>query len=150
MKNLFEPTSVQEVKTRIVNLKPESAAEWGTMTPAQALAHCSGGLEMAVGDSKLPRALIGRVIGGVIKPKVLGDDLPFRRNAPTAKRLIVADERELAIEKERLTIIIDRFVAGGPDLCAVHPHPFFGKLKPHEWAILMYKHIDHHLRQFNA
>ena len=150
MKNLFEPTTAQEVKARVANLKPNSQAVWGDMNPAQALAHCTRGLEMAVGDRTPPREMIGRIIGGVIKPKVLGDDLPFRRNSPTAKSLVVADDRELSKEKDCLTAIIDRFAVGGPAICAAHPHPFFGKLKPHEWAILMYKHLDHHLRQFSA
>jgi hypothetical protein len=150
MKNLFESASVREVKERIENLRPESAAEWGSMSAAQALAHCTGGLEMALGDSMPPRALIGRLIGGVIKPMVLKDEVPMRRNSPTAKSLVIADDRDLAKEKERLTGMIDRFVAGGPAVCTQHPHAFFGKMTPQEWAILMYKHLDHHLRQFGA
>ena len=150
MKNLFEPASVHEVKTRIANLQPDSAPQWGAMNAAQAMAHCVGGLETAVGDSKPPRVLIGYVIGGIIKPKVVGNDEPFRKNSPTAKSLVVADERDLAKEKERLRVLIDRFAAGGPAVCTAHPHAFFGKMTPQEWAILMYKHLDHHLRQFSA
>ncbi len=150
MKNLFESASVQEVKARIANLKPGSPAEWGTMSAAQAMAHCTGGLEMALGDSTPPRALIGRIIGGMVKPMALKDETPFRRNSPTAKSLVIQDERDLANEKERLTRVIDRFAAGGPAVCTPHPHAFFGKLTPQEWAILMYKHLDHHLRQFRA
>jgi hypothetical protein len=150
MKNLFESATVHEVKTRIAALKPDSAAEWGAMSAAQAMAHCTGGLEMALGDATPPRELIGRLIGGAIKPKVLGDDAPFRRNSPTSKSLVVADDRDLAKEKDRLTAIIDRFAAGGPAVCTPHPHVFFGKLTTNEWAILQYKHLDHHLRQFGA
>jgi len=150
MKNLFDSAAVQEIKARIANLEADSAAKWGDMNAAQAMAHCTGSLEMAIGERNLPRVLMGRIIGGVIKPKVLGDDLPIRRNAPTAKSLVVADDRDLTLEKVRLTALIDRFASGGPDLCAAHPHPFFGKLKPQEWAILMYKQVDHHLRQFGA
>src|SRR5258708_2504719 len=95
MKNLFESASVQEVKTRIANLKPDSAAQWGSMNAAQAMAHCVGGLETAVGDSKPPRVLIGYVIGGIIKPKVVGNDEPFRKNSPTPKSLVVSDNRHL-------------------------------------------------------
>jgi Protein of unknown function (DUF1569) len=150
MKNLFEPTSVQEVKARIASLKPDSAAEWGSMSAAQAMAHCTCGLEMALGDSTPPRVLMGRLIGGIIKPMVLKDEVPFRRNSPTAKSLVIHDDRDLAKERERLAGIIDRFAAGGPAVCAAHPHPFFGKLTPQQWAILMYKHLDHHLRQFGV
>jgi Protein of unknown function (DUF1569) len=150
MKNLFETATVQEVKDRIASLKPDSAAEWGTMSAAQALAHCTGGLEMALGDSKLPRALMGRLIGGIIKPMVLKDEVPMRRNSPTAKALVIHDNRDLPKEKDRLSALIDRFAVGGPAVCTAYPHAFFGKMTPQEWAILMYKHLDHHLRQFSA
>ena len=29
-------------------------------------------------------------------------------------------------------------------------HPFFGAMTSEEWSVLMYKHLDHHLRQFGA
>jgi hypothetical protein len=34
-----------------------------------------------------PQMLLGRIIGGVIKPMVLGNDEPMRRNSPTVKGL---------------------------------------------------------------
>ena len=150
MKSLFDPATAQEVKARLANLKPDTAAAWGSMTPAQAMAHCTGGFETAFGESTPPRELIGRLLGGIIKPLALKDHAPMRKNSPTSKSLVVQDDRDLAKEKERLTGMIDRFAAGGPALCTAHPHAFFGKLKPQEWAILMYKHLDHHLRQFSA
>ncbi|HJQ31271.1 MAG TPA: DUF1569 domain-containing protein [Pyrinomonadaceae bacterium] len=60
------------------------------------------------------------------------------------------DERELDTERRRLYGLIDRFVESGPEGCTAHPHSFFGPLTPQEWAVLMYKHMDHHLRQFGA
>jgi hypothetical protein len=150
MKNLFEATMVEEVKGRLAQMRPDSARSWGKMTPAQAVAHCSAGMEWALGDTTPPRLLLGRIIGGVIKPKVLGDDEPMRRNSPTVKGLVVNDDRELGKERERLRGLIDRFVASGPEGCTAHPHSFFGRLTPQEWATLMYKHLDHHLRQFGV
>ncbi|WP_424351099.1 DUF1569 domain-containing protein [Lutimonas sp.] len=29
-------------------------------------------------------------------------------------------------------------------------HPFFGELNREEWARLVYKHLDHHLKQFGG
>jgi hypothetical protein len=150
MKNLFEPARVEEVKQRVAQLNPESEHLWGKMNAPQAVAHCSAGLEMALGDKLLPRKLVGVLIGRVIKPLALRDDEPMRRNSPTAEGLIVQDERDLARERERLCALIDRFAAAGPQGCTTHPHSFFGRLTPNEWAILMYKHLDHHLRQFGV
>jgi Protein of unknown function (DUF1569) len=150
MKNLFEAVAVDEVKQRLAQLRPESERLWGTMNAAQAVAHCSAGLELAAGDRKPPRVLMGRIMGRIIKPMALGNDEPMRRNSPTVKGLVVQDERELGTERERLSGLIDRFAAAGPKGCTTHPHSFFGRLTPEEWATLMYKHLDHHLRQFGA
>jgi Protein of unknown function (DUF1569) len=150
MKNLFEAVAVEEVKQRLAQLRPESERLWGTMNAAQAVAHCSAGLELAAGDRKPPRVLMGRIMGRIIKPMALGNDEPMRRNSPTVKDLVVQDKRDLGTERERLSGLIDRFAAAGPKGCTAHPHSFFGRLTPEEWATLMYKHLDHHLRQFGA
>jgi Protein of unknown function (DUF1569) len=150
MKNLFEASRVEEVKERIARLRPDSQRQWGQMNAAQAVAHCSGGLELAVGDRIPQRLLLGRIIGRMVKPMALGNDQPMRRNSPTMKDLVVRDERDLGTERERLCGLIDRFAAAGPNGCTTHPHSFFGRLTPEEWATLMYKHLDHHLRQFGV
>jgi uncharacterized protein DUF1569 len=150
MKNLFEAARVEEVKQRIGQMRPDSARQWGKMNPGQALEHCSRGMEMALGDKTPPRVMIGRMLGWFVKPKVMGNDEPLRRNTPTAKILVVMDERDLGTERTRLCGLIDRFAAAGSAGCTTHPHAFFGQLTPDEWAILMYKHLDHHLRQFGV
>ena len=150
MKNLFDAARVEEVKQRIGWLRPDSQRQWGKMNAPQAVEHCSRGLELALGDLRPPRVLIGRILGPIIKPKVFVNDEPLRRNSPTVKGLVIQDDRDLAKERACLYGVIDRFVAAGPKGCTTHPHSFFGRLTAEEWAILMYKHLDHHLRQFGA
>jgi hypothetical protein len=150
MKNLYEASSVLEIKQRIALLKPESPRQWGKMNAAQAIAHCAASMEWAVGDRVPPRAFFPGLLGRLIKPLVLGDDKPFRPNSPTSPDLVVSDQRELDAERQRLSVLIDRFTAGGPIGCTTNPHSFFGRLTPEQWAILTYKHLDHHLRQFGV
>lgn len=150
MKTLFEPAVAAEVKVRLQNLRPDTPRQWGTMNAAQAVAHCSGGMEMALGDTRPRRVLAGRIFGGIVKRLALGNDAPMRRNTPTVPEIVVADRRKLDDERLRLSGLIDRFAAAGPAGCTTHPHAFFGRLTPQQWAELMYKHLDHHLRQFGA
>jgi hypothetical protein len=150
MNNLYEPARVDEVKGRIVALTPANPRQWGTMTASQALAHCSAAMEMATGDSMPPRMFIGRLLAPLIKSKVVATTEPLRKNTPTARNLVIQDDRDLAKEQQRLCALIDRFAKAGPQGCTKHPHTFFGRLSSEEWAILMYKHLDHHLRQFGA
>jgi hypothetical protein len=150
MRNLYEPSDAREVKERLARLQPDNARQWGTMSVAQAVAHCATSMEWAVGDRIPPRMALASILGRIIKPKVLGDDAPLRRNSPTAKDLVIQEQRNLGTERDRLCGLIDRFVAAGPAGCTTNPHSFFGRMKPDEWAILMYKHLDHHLRQFGV
>jgi Protein of unknown function (DUF1569) len=150
MKNLFDPSKSAEITNRIAQLTPASARQWGTMSAAQMLAHCSNGVEMAMGEILPKRVFLGRVLGPIIKPLALKNDDPMRRNSPTAKEIVVADDRDLPTEQARLIGLLNRFAAAGPPCCTTHPHAFFGPLTPDQWAILMYKHLDHHLRQFSV
>jgi Protein of unknown function (DUF1569) len=149
MKNLFEPDAVAELKGRLSHLTPGSVRQWGKMTPAQAMAHYSAQMEMVLGQSFPPRRLLGRLFGRQAKAGVLGEK-PLARNMPTDKELLVTDQRDLARERERVQALLDRFIQGGPAVCTKHPHSFFGSMTPAEWATLMYKHLDHHLRQFGV
>lgn len=153
MKDLFDPTLVEGIKQRIMRLHSESERQWGNMTLAQALAHCTSGVQMAMGEINPKRASFpASIIGSIIKPLVFGDDKPLRRNSPSSPALFPADPAQCDLERERAQLIaaIDSFATKGAACCSQHPHPFFGPLKPQQWAILMYKHIDHHLRQFGV
>jgi uncharacterized protein DUF1569 len=151
MKNLFDATVANQVKTRLEKLEPQSERQWGKMNAAQMLAHCSMSMQWAVGEvAPEKEALPARLMGRLIKPMVFRNDDPFRKNSPTARSLIVVGERDLGKERDRLSGLIDKFAAGGAAGCTRNPHGFFGKMTPDEWAILMYKHLDHHLRQFGV
>jgi uncharacterized protein DUF1569 len=149
MKNLFENTSTLEIRNRIERLRPDSESQWGKMNAAQMLAHCSAWIEMAAGLNCPPRNFIGRIFGEMAKKSVLGE-APIRRNMPSEKSLIMQDDRDFAAERQRLLDWVERFSTGGPEQCTTHPHCFFGSMSPTEWSIMAYKHLDHHLRQFNA
>lgn len=149
MKTLYDASAVTEVMDRLGRLGPDSQRQWGKMTVAQMMAHCSAGLESAVGDTKPPRMLIGRLVGPFIKKSLLGEDAPGK-NSPTAPGLVITDNRDLEKERARLSTLIQRFSSGGPAKCTTHPNTFLGPLTPQEWSRLMYKHLDHHFRQFGV
>ncbi|MGC2402899.1 MAG: DUF1569 domain-containing protein [Acidobacteriaceae bacterium] len=151
MKNLFDVTVANEVKTRLGKLRPQTERQWGKMTAPQMLAHCSLSMQWAVGEVVPEKGpLPARLMGRLVKPMVFRNEDPLRKNSPTARSLIVTDERDLSKERERLSGLIDKFSAGGAAGCTKNPHSFFGKMTSEEWAALMYKHLDHHLRQFGV
>lgn len=149
MKNLYENASVEEIKGRLALIRADSPRQWGLMNPGQMLAHCALGMEWAVGDRvPLPAPFFLRAIGRFVKPFALGNETPMKKNVPTARELVIPDDRDIDAERARLIVLIDRFAAAGSAGCTKCGHPFFGKLTAEEWAVLTYKHLDHHLRQF--
>jgi len=50
VKNLFDRTVANQVKTRLGELGPQSERRWGKMTAAQMLTHCSVSMQWAVGE----------------------------------------------------------------------------------------------------
>jgi hypothetical protein len=150
MKHLHDSAIAADLRARLSRLQPGTPPLWGKMSAPQALAHMSGSLEMALGDEKPPRMFMGRVFGRLVKRLVLRDESPLKRNTPTAPTLLMRGDRDFDRERARLDALIQRFAAGGEAACTTHPHTFFGAMTPREWAVLQYKHLDHHLRQFGA
>jgi hypothetical protein len=149
MQNLFQSQAVAEVITRIDKLQPTTEHQWGKLDVAQMMAHCSATLDVASGRVVLPRMFIGRILGPFVRP-IFTNDSPFSRNGPTDKNSVIADKRDFTREQEQLKVHVRQFHEGGELQCTKHPHPFFGPISPHEWATGMYKHLDHHLRQFGV
>ena len=119
MKNLFQPAAVTEIRQRMANLRPDSERQWGKMSVAQMLAHCSVWMEMALGLNSPPRSLMGRIFGKAAKSVVLNEE-PIRRNMPTDKSLIVSDQRDFEAERQRLLEVTGRFATGGPEKYKKH------------------------------
>lgn len=149
MNNLFAPSAVEEVLTRIDGLGPATQRQWGKMDVAQMLAHCANAMEMSCGTLAVKRGFVGRFIGPLFRGMATSDK-PFSRNAPTAQELKIADAQDFAREKARLQQGVRDFHQRGEARCTQLPHPFFGPLTPMQWSTLAYKHLDHHLKQFGV
>jgi hypothetical protein len=53
------------------------------------------------------------------------------------------------VDRASLVDLIVRFAAA-PASQLAPTHPMFGRMTPRDWDVLMYRHLDHHLRQFSA
>jgi Protein of unknown function (DUF1569) len=147
VKNLLDAGIVEGLLARIERLTPTTPARWGKMTVAQMLAHCSGFLAVAVGDSQPPQWWLGRLVGGFMKARWL-DDSAIPHGSPTVPMFRITTPKHFAEEQVRLSILLQRFATGGADQVTKHPHPFFGVMTPREWGFQQYKHVSYHLEQF--
>ncbi|RDW15826.1 hypothetical protein CWR48_19055 [Oceanobacillus arenosus] len=149
MKNIFDHMYTAEVLKRIDKLSSNSQPEWGKMDVAQMLAHCSAFQDIAMGNSFPPRSWLGIIVGRFAR-KIVYNDKTLPHNMSTIPTILIADDREFDTEKEKLKQKIITFQNNGPEKCTTHPHPFFGKLTSEQWGKGIYKHLDHHLRQFGG
>ena len=119
------------------------------MNVSQMLAHSCAPIAVAVGDTNPHSGFFVKILGKLVKNSVVGNQ-PFKKNLPTDKSFLVIDAREFEKEKEKLASLLTRLSKSGPEAMTNKVHPFFGKLTPDEWSILIVKHTDHHLLQFGV
>ena len=150
MANLFEPQTKQTMMERLSRLTPQASRQWGKMEPAQMLAHCTAAMQVATGELPRKRPFFFKLIAPFARKSFLSEDKPFGKNSPTDPVFVVSDSRDFAKEKERLTATVERFFGGGPATAGRHEHSFLGRITGEQWGIVMYKHLDHHFRQFGA
>ncbi len=150
MKSLFITSDNQEIIVRINRLTANSKAEWGKMNVGQMLTHAQRPLRVALDELKLKRTLVGILFGKMAKKKLANGEEPFSKNLPTDKNFVVAGQRNAEEEKKKLVDLIRKFSQVGPAGLSREPHPFFGHMTTQEWDTLMWKHLDHHLRQFGV
>lgn len=149
MKNIYDRLCLEEILTRIDDLSTNSGRQWGKMKAAQMLAHCSAFQDIAMGQSFPPRSWLGIIVGNFAKP-IFYNEKTLPKNMSTIPTILIADDKDLYKEKAKLKQKLLKFQADGPEKCTTHPHSFFGKLTAEQWGKGIYKHLDHHLKQFGV
>ncbi|SMO47878.1 DUF1569 domain-containing protein [Solitalea koreensis] len=149
MKSLFKQTDNKELIDRINQLTGTSNSQWGKMNVSQMIAHVQVPMKVAIGEVKLKRGILGILFGGIVKKQLTGPE-PFKKKLPTDKRFIVKAQPNFEEEKQKLISLVQSFGKSGETGLTKALHPFFGKLTSQEWDTLMWKHLDHHLRQFGV
>lgn len=148
MKSIFDPSTRSELATRINTLHSTNKAQWGTMDVFQMVKHCSMCEDMIHGKIKIKRVFIGRLIGPMILKKELKEGKPFSKNSPTSPILKTnSHSGDLEQQKKEWLDRIDQYAAFN-NLRFIHP--FFGPMTREQIGVFVYKHADHHLRQFGA
>jgi len=148
MKTIFDPSTRDEVIRRISALNENQTAQWGKMNLFQMLTHCTLFEEMMQGKKQYKRAFVGRLFGKMALRQVLKDDAPLRHSTPTLAELTVREAGgNIHAQKEKWIARIEAYAHYGDSNLI---HVFFGKMSREQIGQMVYKHIDHHLRQFNG
>jgi hypothetical protein len=147
MNSLFNPRDHRNLHDRVQRLKADVKPQWGTMTAVQMVAHLSDSLRMASGELEVaPRRVPFRY--SPLKELVLYL-LPVPKGLPTAPELIARKPGDWTAEVADLRDQLNGLVQRGAEALAPE-HPAFGALSAKQWGVLIYRHVDHHLRQFGV
>lgn len=147
MKSIWNPQDQRELHDRIGRLTPATPRQWGKMSAPRMVVHLCDALKMASGE--LPVASKKLPIRHPPLKQLIIYVLPFPKNAPTAPELIARAPSEWTADVTELHTRLDEFVRRGPS-AAASEHPAFGRLTGKNWGVLVYRHMDHHLRQFGV
>jgi hypothetical protein len=147
MNSIFDAASNATMITRINKLTPESQALWGKMSVDQMCKHTNEAIIVAFGENKIKVNFLMKFLGKMLKNKVFNSE--FKKNSPTAKEFIFTNKYDFETSRNELIKNFSRFAEGHPSIKLVN-HPFWGKMTYEDWDKLMWKHIDHHLRQFGV
>lgn len=149
MENIFSAADNATLLERISKLNPQSTPLWGKMNVSQMVKHCQKPLHVADGTLSLKRSLIGFLFGKMAKKGFIKNP-ELKKNMPTAPEFKITNTPEFQQEWQVLHDLVKTFGNIGPAVIVNKTHPFFGTMDEEEWGILQYKHLDHHLRQFNV
>jgi hypothetical protein len=146
--NIFQPTDLADINARILQLNARSQRKWGKMTLPQMLEHCC--LQLKIGLGALPEKpfegpSIFRTAPGrwfILYP------MPWPRGAGTPSQMNMdingAPVTGFQEEKQALLDLIEKVQSKDQ----FSPHPLFGNMDRKDWGRVIWKHLDHHLRQF--
>lgn len=146
MKTIFDQTTREEVINRIKTLNENSTGQWGKMNVYQMLKHCTLWEEMLLGKKQYRQSFLGRLFGKMALKDMLKDE-PLKPNLPTVPGFKIGGNGDIAAAKAEWISLIGEHAQ---QKSTGFVHPFFGKLTAEQGGRIAYKHIDHHLRQFNS
>ena len=150
MQNIFNSSDYNKIETRINGLNSDSKSQWGTMDVAEMIEHCTLQLKLALFEiegrknesSLILRTKFGRFVGLYA--------LPWQKGAITPSQMNIKQQSisVKSFEEERQQLL--NYLSQAINKKTFQEHPIFGKLNKKDWGRLIWKHLDHHLRQFSS
>lgn len=152
--NIEKLNFLKEESLNIVNkLTTENTPVWGVMNTQEMIEHLADFYNVSTQKIKVQLYTPEEQLP-LYKAFLLSDKL-FRENTKAPSQLIGERPRPLkfstiAEAKENLANAVKEFVDYfNKNETAKTLHPVFGELNFDEWVLLHYKHVVHHLKQFN-
>lgn len=145
---IFNYALFLSIYERTAGVRPDAQRQWGKMNVVQMLNHLkvatASGLKIY--DLKDESSFLWRTIIKFMVIRILRR-LPKNARAADGFKIEMNDALDFDNEKQELLNTLKRAYASTG---ISYPHPLFGQMSRFEWGRLIYRHFDHHLRQFNS
>ncbi len=151
--SIDDPAALESLIARLRALRPDAERCWGTLDAGEMLCHLGDGNE-AVLDWR--NKLEGRL---EVKPRpilkwiALYSPLPWSKRAKTDPSVDPRQDgtqpRDFEADRERAIESL-RAITAAPAGELAPVHGLFGPMSARDWYRSVYRHVDHHLRQFGA
>ncbi|MGY6543401.1 DUF1569 domain-containing protein [Arthrospiribacter ruber] len=150
MKTIFERDNREELIARIKALDETNTVQWGKMNLYQMLRHNTywNGWILGKDGHTYKQEFLGKIFGKMALRSMIKDEKPMDKNIPTSSQFKVKTyEGDIRSEKAMWVSLLEEYQQFyNPAFI----HDFFGKMTREQIGILVYKHTDHHLRQFGG
>lgn len=143
---IFDPVAYKRLSIRLARVDRQAAPHWGRMSVNKMLNH----LKLATGSGLLNYQLpdesswfkrnVIKKIAIYLLPR-----LPRNAAAPAGFSLEANVEHLFTAERATVREVLSNAYIS---LRSSFPHPLFGNMNRADWGRLVYRHVDHHLRQF--
>ncbi|MEQ1586713.1 MAG: DUF1569 domain-containing protein [Cyclobacteriaceae bacterium] len=152
-RSIFEPSTLDEILSRIQKLTPNSHGRWGRLTSEQMIRHLNMACQMSFGEvvvadrsNFITRSVVKWLFLSNIKPpgREKGKIQTFPEVDIVSLKLHVED---LNKERADYQAVLRRLVKTE---ILVLKHPLFGTMSRNDWGFLCYAHADYHLTQFGV
>ncbi len=146
MPSLTNPDQRAAILERLRQVSPNGQPQWGTLTAPRMICHLADQLRVALEQipCKDRSTLFRRTL---LKWVVLYTPFqPPPGKVKTSREMLTSSPSTWASDMAACEALIEEVAAGR----AHGMHPAFGPMGPREWAIMAWKHMDHHLRQFGV
>ena len=149
--SIYDDATTLELFRRLDSLTAQTHGLWGKMSIAQMLKHCAIPYKAIMDNRNIKKGpWYIRIIAKLFFKKSMVNEVDYPHNLPTAKHFIIHDQPDFSSSRELLKNAIRESHAKGETFYEGRVHPWIGQLTAREWSNMLYKHLDHHLRQFGA
>ncbi len=150
MRTIFDDKTLDQLIIRAEKIDDTAKAEWGKMNLYQMMKHCIKNAELLQTKQHYNRLFIGKIFGKLALNSTLKNEKIMSKNSPTHPEFKIKENGNVGDIKLDFINALKGYKKLTTNDYKNFVHPFFGKMNYNQIGQWEYKHIDHHLRQFNA